>query len=196
MNFKNLFIALSGLLFIMSSCATIPEDAPPELHEAKAALDRANEADTGVVFPKTLDRAETQLDDAVALWNDSRGSDISSDDAQEKKDLSVRRANTSIVLSTMAMGLDQKVKTWDAKIEDFQKQVQAIIDESREEERTAQVEVEADEGDENFYFKGTVAFFGSDGDDVGLYAYPMEDGKIREMVILVGEENDAPYAQI
>ena len=50
---------------------------------------------------------------------------------------------------------------------DFQKQVQAIIDESREEERTAQVEVEADEGDENFYFKGTVAFFGSDGDDVG-----------------------------
>lgn len=31
----------------------------------------------------------------------------------------------------------------------------------------------------------------SDGDDVGLYTYPMEDGKIREMVVLVGGDDNA-----
>lgn len=30
----------------------------------------------------------------------------------------------------------------------------------------------------------------SDGDDVGLYTYPMEDGKIREMVVLVGGDDN------
>jgi hypothetical protein len=30
----------------------------------------------------------------------------------------------------------------------------------------------------------------SDGDDVGLYAYPMDDGKIREMVVLVGGDDN------
>lgn len=36
-----------------------------------------------------------------------------------------------------------------------------------------------------------LAMVRSDGDDVGLYAYPMDDGKIREMVVLVGGEDNA-----
>lgn len=36
-----------------------------------------------------------------------------------------------------------------------------------------------------------LAIIKSDGDDVGLYTYPMEDGKIREMVILVGGDDNA-----
>ena len=36
-----------------------------------------------------------------------------------------------------------------------------------------------------------LAMIKSDGDDVGLYTYPMDDGKIREMVVLVGGEDNA-----
>jgi outer membrane protein OmpA-like peptidoglycan-associated protein len=55
---------LMGVLGLVA-CATVPDSAPPALHEAYAEIERAKDLGTGDLFPKTLDQSEEELSAAV-----------------------------------------------------------------------------------------------------------------------------------
>jgi outer membrane protein OmpA-like peptidoglycan-associated protein len=59
-------------MMVAYGCATVPDDAPQEFHNADAAIDKMDEQDSEDLFPKTTQRAHKTFDTALEMLDESR----------------------------------------------------------------------------------------------------------------------------
>lgn len=100
--------ACVGSVLALAACASVPTDAPEELHSAKAAIDAANDADADDFVPKTMAAAEDKLESAVDLFDDSKDAD-----GAGKLDASKTEANAARSMAENASALTADLKSWD-----------------------------------------------------------------------------------
>lgn len=108
---KTLISVVAGATMLTVGCATVPDDAPQELHSAKSSIDAAKEADADDFVPKTIDAAEDKLDNAVSLFKDSKDEDT--ENPAGKLDDSKKEAVTAKAMADNALALTADVKGWD-----------------------------------------------------------------------------------
>lgn len=106
---------MSAVALGMFGCSTIPKDAPQELHDARVALEQAEDADADDVLPETFDLAEQTYDDAVADFKTSLGADDEVVRAESLDD-SLASARESKRLSDTMLSLTADLKRWDEDI--------------------------------------------------------------------------------
>ncbi len=97
--------ALSLGFLVLSSCASIPKDAPDEFHKADRSVKNLDEIDADTYFPKSVERAETYFSEAKTDFKDS----VTDSDrlaATQKASWAKETADDTARLTT-------KVKSWD-----------------------------------------------------------------------------------
>jgi hypothetical protein len=97
---------------LMAGCATIPEDAPQDFFDARAALDRADEEDADDVMPETVKRAEARYDEGVALLKQAL-------DGGDTKPAAIAKAVDARDLAENALAVNADAKAWDKNAEDY-----------------------------------------------------------------------------
>lgn len=102
-------ILLLGALTLSTACATVPKDAPVELHNAKASIDRANKGGAEAIVPKTMKQADKRLDNAVATYKKS----VKGDGDQELLSDAKKEALAATKMADNAAALNADVRTWD-----------------------------------------------------------------------------------
>jgi outer membrane protein OmpA-like peptidoglycan-associated protein len=104
----------SAVVLSLGGCVTVPKDAPAELHDAQAAIDKAKADDADGTAPKTIKRAENELDGAVSLFKESKKSDV--DDPDVLKSDASKQALKAKNEAEQALALHNDVKKWDQDI--------------------------------------------------------------------------------
>lgn len=114
---KKAAVVGAGLLLV-AGCTTLSDDAPVELHSAKASLDKAYEEDVDDKLPNTIEKADSSFKEGVKLYEDSVS--LQGDDqpalAMDAKKEAIDKANESNKLSTSAMSLHDDLMAWDNDI--------------------------------------------------------------------------------
>lgn len=107
---KALFLLTAGSFVLATACASVPKDAPEELHSADDAIKHANDIDADDTAPKTMKKAEHNLSNAVKLYDQSK------DDKADGGD-KLAQAKTEAVqakkLADTAINLHTDVLAWD-----------------------------------------------------------------------------------
>ena len=138
------FLGSLTSLFLMSSCASIPKDAPDELKQANTEIERSKELGSDKYMPKTVMNAKKELDDSVKVFKDS----TSSSDKAADVERSIKLATDAKNLARGANELTQKMQTWDDNIRDLEGNYSIIkltTDVKELKATTAQLQKERDE---------------------------------------------------
>ncbi|HYX31791.1 MAG TPA: OmpA family protein [Oligoflexus sp.] len=112
-------LLLVGLQCLGFACATVPDEAPQEFHTAASALERADERDVDDYMPTTLDKAEIQLEEAMALWKKSKDTDVKKEERADLLKSATDKANAANAMTEQAIKLQDQVKAWDNNIESY-----------------------------------------------------------------------------
>jgi outer membrane protein OmpA-like peptidoglycan-associated protein len=62
---------IGSTLFVFTSCATVPENAPAPLHQAQSAIKEMESTDANRAMPNTAKRANADLKESVKLYESS-----------------------------------------------------------------------------------------------------------------------------
>lgn len=103
------YTLLLGAVTFAAGCATVPKDAPEELHSAHAAIEKANHEGADEIVPKTMKQADRNLKDAVTAYKESQKGD--GDTAQ--LDVAKRSANAAHKMADNAAALNADIRSWD-----------------------------------------------------------------------------------
>jgi len=104
-----------GSLALAMGCATVPDDAPKEFHEAQASIERMDDNDVDDYFPETTKRANERFDQALELLDDSRD-----ENSGATKEEAISVATEAKNTADGANRLYVKVKEWDKDQTNFQ----------------------------------------------------------------------------
>jgi outer membrane protein OmpA-like peptidoglycan-associated protein len=123
------FSIRNGLLFVglqcsALACMSVPDEAPQEFHQAKAAMERADERDVDDYLPATLDKAEVQFEEAVALWKKSKDTDVKKEERADLLKSATEKAASVTATTEQAIKLQDQVKAWDNNIESYTQMIQ------------------------------------------------------------------------
>lgn len=113
-NRLTVFASAAVLSANLGACVSVPADAPEEIREAQAQLDRAEDLETSELFPKSVMQSEDEFDMALDLYKsvpeEERGLfDWSDHDAVKQAALVSRRMQTANQLKSEMDALDGKL---------------------------------------------------------------------------------------
>lgn len=115
MNQIQFYLMLVGSI-VFSSCASIPEDAPAEFHEAQAALERMDNNDVEDYLPKTAEAANEKFERSLDLLEESKETNPW---INLKRSEAIGLAQDSRDLAAGAVRITQAVQGWDQEESQF-----------------------------------------------------------------------------
>jgi outer membrane protein OmpA-like peptidoglycan-associated protein len=112
------------MMTLFGACASVPKDAPEELHAADSSIKAADKADADDIVPKTMKAAKKKLDGAVDLYKDGKKKHDNS-----MVDEAKRNALEAKTMADNAAALNSEVKAADGgDLQAFVDQKQAVSD--------------------------------------------------------------------
>ena len=103
----------SGLM--LAACASVPKEAPEELHAADRAIRQAESADVARHLPNTIKNAKEQLDEAVTLYeqSDKELKEKKRDAAAAQLNQAKEHAVSAKHLADTAIAINDDLNVWD-----------------------------------------------------------------------------------
>lgn len=111
----NRSLVVAGSIGLMVGCATVPDDAPQEFHDAEASIERMDDNDVDEYFPKSAERANESFDKALDLLEESR-----EDEAKVTSKEAIAKAVEARENADGANRLFSAVRKWDDSAATFQ----------------------------------------------------------------------------
>lgn len=109
---------LASVLFFVA-CSSVPDGAPEDFHLAKSSIEEADKADVDDLLPKTVDRAEEALDEALDLYSKSEDKDIDRATRDNLLKEASGKASEARGMADQALALNNEVKAWDENIQQY-----------------------------------------------------------------------------
>lgn len=160
---------LASVLFFVA-CSSVPDGAPQEFHLAKSSIEEADKADVDDILPKTVDRAEETLDEALDLYGKSEDKDIDRATRDNLLKEASGKAAEARGMADQALALNNEVKSWDENIQQYRgyQQMSQELKSARDQLASAQQAGQAAATAQQnatlpVSIKGPVAFFKSGG---------------------------------
>ena len=105
----------AAMLVVVSSCATVPKDAPVAFHEAHALLETLDDKDVDDYLPHTVEHANDTFNSALSLLKESKKAGNAG-----QMDTAIQRAIASRKTADGALKIYDRIKSWDASESNFQ----------------------------------------------------------------------------
>lgn len=113
-------ILASGLFLV--SCASVPKNAPVAFHEARNAIDQADDLDSEDYMPKTVDLAEERLDTGLDYLDKADEIQEEGGDASAYTAQAVQSAQEAKEAAERANTVTQNLRAWDESPQTYRNQ--------------------------------------------------------------------------
>lgn len=114
-------LTFGSIMAMLGSCATVPEDAPVEFHNAKTALEQMDQQDADEEMPKTAKRAHKEFDTALDMWDDYRD-----EKGNVTRMQAVSKATRAAEMAENATAMSKRIRDWDKKPGNLQQALAAL----------------------------------------------------------------------
>ncbi len=163
---------LASVLFFVA-CSSVPDGAPENFHMAQSSIKEADKADVDDLLPKTVDRAEETLKEAVKLYGKSEDNDIDRATRDNLLKEASNKASEAKGMADQALALSNEVKSWDENIQQYRgyqqmsQELKAARDQLASAQQAGQESANAAQAaNVPVNIKGPVAFFKSGGKNI------------------------------